>query len=37
MTLMLKTAITGESGDLITKIDLKDLGIGSTNNIVEVM
>ena len=39
-TLMLKTAITGESGDVTAKfgkIDLDRLGIGNTNNVVDVM
>ena len=35
--LMGRTFITGDSGDLIDKIDLKRIGIGKTNNIINVI
>ncbi len=35
--LMARTMVTGESGDLVSKLDIRELALGDTNNIVDIM
>ena len=35
--LMARTMVTGESGDLMSKLDIRELALGDTNNIADIM